>query len=1404
MRKIFLYFVLFAAAYAQAQSPAIPKAGTEITKAIPSSPDAAALGKFGRTPVGYYTGVPNISIPLYTIKSGDLTLPVSINYHSGGIKVEEQASSVGLGWALNAGGAITRTVRGNVDESSFGYLDAADYVGNVYRALNNQPSTLTLAQAGAVMNKMAEGTYDGEADVFNFNFGGYSGQFSFSQTSGFIISPQQNILFSFAYSPGQHIPSFTAKTPDGVTWYFGSSEGVDAVEYAQRNGNTANQKSYNTSWLLKSIISPMGSRIDFTYKPEVYSQYQPNGTKYRLTSGTGLDTNRSTLRTDDDLGSTTGMHNMKLTGITFENGSLQIYANLKRLDLSTLDPVLQPKMIDTIAITSTGFSKLYKFYYTNKVSSRLRLDSLVGQLEQVTATVNKKEKYSFIYNPDITIGGTMYFNQDWWGYYNGTNQTTLVPASQDPLSSTPLPGANRTPDAGYMTAGMLTSIKYPTNGYTNFFFEPHQTPDYDFGADNYVADPQATAFSNDSQNIYYNYDNRNGNPTHLMHVYNQLNNVPKMAVHLTAYGMRDGNNPPPPLYDLVTARIYGQDAQGNYTVAVQNVTNTDTTIFIPQGYYKVVLLDSKQQTDTTKSNFVKYSIAANWSNHLSLPGQSNYVGHTASGLRIARIEDYDGISTVPYNVRRYTYNLNSNANRSSGFLNYQPSYSYDLTVLTGNYKVAYTHTYFVRTASSNYPMATQSGAVVGYYSVQEYFDKNGVNGKEEYNYDIAGQGVNGPGFPFAPPTQQDWHTGLLLSQVTSRNVNGQLQPVKKKINIYSIINFKSEYNSIKTGFNPLPVAYDENSNYYPSQMKAQPYPTVTDYKYLSSDSTYVYDMNDANKTLKTWNNYQMDPVTYQLTRLQSVNSKNELITQLVTYSNTASPAIRGVNYLNAARIYTYPIEEVTSRSDINGNNARTVNAVLTTYKTNKPFKDTVFVMRSVAPVTNFVTAAGGANRDSRYQPVVAFNKYDAAGNIIQEAKIGDALRSFIWGYKDVRLPYYNTYPIAEVLNADSASIAYTNFEGYSSTGLGNWAYNNAGIVADVTAPMGNGCYTVSSSNTVIKNSLTVSASYIVSFWSKAGAAVTVSGGTVTAGPVGNPKSGWTYREYTVTGTASVTIGGSGLLDELRLYPVNAQMSTYTYQPLVGMASKCDVRNNITYFTYDNVGRLAQVLDQNRSILKDYRYNYAGIDAIWVDVSPQNLQCVKDPNNNNTGEQQKQQVDSNPSSSTYQKTRWLSLGTNTTGCPVPASPTLYVKMTLASTYTQGTDTYNTYRFDVYSDAAGTITYNVLANLTVNYNVTITTRTNGSVTNTTVCNRSVTVQAGTNTISSDAIDVTACITCAGAGGGGGGEALTASKTSASQQSTTVSGGETNVGGGGGTGTTCSSTVALTLGTGYNPKY
>lgn len=143
---------------------------------VPPSPNAAALTKFGNIPVGPATGIPQVTIPIYqyTSKSNGLSLPISLDYHAGGVRVDEVASNVGIGWALNAGGVVSRGVKGTPDEDQDGFLNTPWFDG----ATGNSPAT---APSSKPFVKAYNRTLDIEADLFTFNFNGRSGRFVYGR-----------------------------------------------------------------------------------------------------------------------------------------------------------------------------------------------------------------------------------------------------------------------------------------------------------------------------------------------------------------------------------------------------------------------------------------------------------------------------------------------------------------------------------------------------------------------------------------------------------------------------------------------------------------------------------------------------------------------------------------------------------------------------------------------------------------------------------------------------------------------------------------------------------------------------------------------------------------------------------------------------------------------------------------------------------------------------------------------------------------------------------------------------------------------------------------------------------------------------------------------------------------------
>ena len=67
---------------------------------VPPSPDVATLMQYQEIPVDYFSGVPNISYDLFTIKTGSISIPIRLSYHGGGMRVTEKAGDVGVCWSI--------------------------------------------------------------------------------------------------------------------------------------------------------------------------------------------------------------------------------------------------------------------------------------------------------------------------------------------------------------------------------------------------------------------------------------------------------------------------------------------------------------------------------------------------------------------------------------------------------------------------------------------------------------------------------------------------------------------------------------------------------------------------------------------------------------------------------------------------------------------------------------------------------------------------------------------------------------------------------------------------------------------------------------------------------------------------------------------------------------------------------------------------------------------------------------------------------------------------------------------------------------------------------------------------------------------------------------------------------
>lgn len=112
----FLFYISSSATFSQSFEAINYSQSYTAANAI--APTTASLKKAIDNPVGLYTGCPNIQYNIFTLHDGKIEIPIILSYTASGIKVNEEASWVGLGWNINVGGMITQSAVGCIDLES--------------------------------------------------------------------------------------------------------------------------------------------------------------------------------------------------------------------------------------------------------------------------------------------------------------------------------------------------------------------------------------------------------------------------------------------------------------------------------------------------------------------------------------------------------------------------------------------------------------------------------------------------------------------------------------------------------------------------------------------------------------------------------------------------------------------------------------------------------------------------------------------------------------------------------------------------------------------------------------------------------------------------------------------------------------------------------------------------------------------------------------------------------------------------------------------------------------------------------------------------------------------------------------------------------------------------------------
>ena len=188
--------------------------------------------------------------------------------------------------------------------------------------------------------------------------------------------------------------------------------------------------------------------------------------------------------------------------------------------------------------------------------------------------------------------------------------------------------------------------------------------------------------------------------------------------------------------------------------------------------------------------------------------------------------------------------------------------------------------------------------------------------------------------------------------------------------------------------------------------------------------------------------------------------------------------------------------------------------------------------------------------------------------------------------------------IAEFTNASGDQIAYTSFE--TNSGIGNFIFNSSGINTGISRT-GQNSYNLNTNNS-LSTTLSKQGKYKLSFWAMTGLSnFTISYSNNSTTTIGNTINktfngyNWVYYEYIINLTSNqstnILINGTGVIDEIRLCPINASVKTYTHMPFFGPTSIQDERGHILTYHYDGFGRIYQVKDNEGNIREEQHYNY---------------------------------------------------------------------------------------------------------------------------------------------------------------------------------------------------------------------
>jgi YD repeat-containing protein len=1118
MAHVFVQFalvLLFVSTQTFAQQTA-PTAnnGFMRTDLISPSPTAANLGKYGNVPLTYYTGLPNVSIPIFNVEGSDLKLPITLTYNYNGFKPAEEASWVGLGWSLQAGGVITRTLGDKLDEQFTGSYKYEKTVN-----LEEVGNQTYLKQA------YKQAMYDLQPDVFSFNFAGYSGKFVLYNGQAYLM-PYQKLQITGGTG------GFTITTEDGTKYEFIEQE-ISAGK------NTGFEPyiipSYKSAWYLTKITNASGTesiRLEYATEGPIYQHgmITQSYTKYITGSmaGEGSTPSLTSQITSPAASFSTKVQTAKrlsaiysdkytvvfspgqsrgdIDGTAYSLGEIKIYAGSRKL-------------------------KSFKFeteYFGNGTAHSTRYLKL-KRLLQYDGTGGTYMAHDFEYENEYGFYANAYDSYvDHYGYLKAPSTVPNSVYFPDPIIQN---GPNRDPVFSSTKQGALKKIKYPTGGTSELQYESNTYYD----GENYYYD------------YYYNHlpfssVKRNASPTTVQRTdtfstnYDQevtliYSRVPKIT---PTEGVVEVDHSS--VREILLERVLLDD-DGNFdayvTVSNHRINYNSENggkiekLQLPGGIYRVTAYCDPTETEVTVSigGYKRFAIGP-------------IEGKLGAGIRIKSITENPVIGTPI--VRKYYYandegfshgkGLGEPAYKSQGFV--KKFYNEDMAFIGEAQFIDYT---------SVVSEGPDTGLPFYYKEVTEDVVSGNEISRTKYFFNHI------PGFNDAD----------LMRQVDYKQENGTFIKVKEVENTY-----KDIFLDVFTGINVFRTeeSYHEASPAGDAEYIYDYSPTAqySLWKFIQSTKETQY---SGNESLTTDITYHYDVAnTRNLIGVRKTNSDGSSFYTKYKYVSDYTNAVGG--NLATGKLYSILLEEQLWRKTASGDSVMLSGRINKYNSLRKIEKIYSFESLSGKTALSNETKTDGLYNtlisDDLYKTKIDFT-YHNSGKLIGQQLTNDIPVSYLWGYAANEFSgssvLWNNYPVAEIKNALPAEVFYTSFEEQSGSAVDT----KTGIQSFT------GAYAIPGS---------FIGEYTLTYWKKTGTAE------------------WQLVEGTYTNPSNITIGdANSVIDEVRLYPSKATITTYTYFPGIGLSSVNDANNSVSYFKYDEHGRLKSIKDDKGNIRNTYQYQY---------------------------------------------------------------------------------------------------------------------------------------------------------------------------------------------------------------------